>query len=378
VNRLSANGVKRPVWRVPCAVRLDEFYPNPALDRNAIRAQYGLSATDQIVLYVGRVDYEKRVDVLVRALSYLQDSRVKLVIAGEGRQEPHIRLLGNQLGIAKQIHFLGKVEHTRLPDLLNTSDLFCMPGDGESFSIATLEALACGKPVLAARSSALPELVTDKSTGYLFEPGDAQDAARGILYLLGKRAHWGEMARAGVAKAQTFQMNGVMRTYEEAYQSAIRISEKDTYRRSHQNTGLHFPLPQESWFRSWQHTLVLLMITIFIVSASLIFTSDSSRAAPEVRLQDYNSDELFKDVREFILTPHPDDETLEVTGTIHGEIENDGDVRLDIIIRGEDPASEPILTRSYVLSDRQRREKPSEPQSVTVNGFTQPQHHLIR
>ncbi|HEX3758752.1 MAG TPA: glycosyltransferase [Kofleriaceae bacterium] len=173
----------RPVRAISCGVELARFAA-PAGDRAATRCALGLGADQPVVLYVGRLDAEKRVEILIHALAALARRDVALIIAGRGHRAAALARLARALGVADRVRFVGFVAPARLPELLACADYFAMPGDVELQSIATLEAMAAGLPVLAAAAGALPELVTDGVNGALFRANDPAAAAAALATLL--------------------------------------------------------------------------------------------------------------------------------------------------------------------------------------------------
>jgi glycosyltransferase involved in cell wall biosynthesis len=104
---------------------------------------------------------------------------------------------------------------------LNSVDVFAMAGEAESLSIASLEAMACGLPVLLADAFALPELVTRGVNGYLFKSGDPQDAAHYMGLLADQRSQWKEMGRASLQKVQAHSLEGTLQSYESIYRQSL-------------------------------------------------------------------------------------------------------------------------------------------------------------
>jgi glycosyltransferase involved in cell wall biosynthesis len=92
-----------------------------------------------------------------------------------------------------------------------------MPSPEELQSIATLEAMASGRPILAADARALPELVHAHANGYLFKPNNPQDAAQGLEYLLKARGEWADMGRVSCEIAQEHSLQNSIKQYEENY-----------------------------------------------------------------------------------------------------------------------------------------------------------------
>jgi len=154
-----------PVYPISNGVDTKRFFPDPKVDRLAIRSKYGLANERPLFLYVGRLDGEKRVDILLDAVAKLKHTNLQLAIAGGGLQGQALHHQAHQLGLEDHVVFLGYVAAEDLPALYVSSDIFVMPSPEELQSIATLEAIACGKPVLAANMRALPELVTHEING---------------------------------------------------------------------------------------------------------------------------------------------------------------------------------------------------------------------
>ena len=223
---IRAQGLKPPVFPVSCGIDLKRFHPDPAVDRAACRARHGLDPKRKIFLFVGRVDGEKRVDVLLRAMKRLTRDDVQLAVAGQGAAAGEWRSLAKSLGLGDRVRFTGFIPNEELHVLLNSVDVFTMPSEAELLSIASLEAMACGKPLLLANAVALPELVTQGENGYLFEPGDAADAARCIEQLADHPEQWEAMGQASLRRAQEHSLEKTVTRYEELYEFRFQIDDR--------------------------------------------------------------------------------------------------------------------------------------------------------
>lgn len=211
--------IKVPVQAISCGVDQSRFRPRPELDRITLRRRYGLEANKILFLYVGRVDREKGLDVLIQAIDSLQRDDIQLAIAGKGIGLNDLQNLTQSLYLEKQVVFLGYVPEHDLPCLLNSADIFAMPSQAELQSIATLEAMASGLPVLAANARALPELVDHQVNGYLFEGGNVIEAARGIATLASNRDQWAAMGQASLLKVRPHSLPNTIRRYINLYQN---------------------------------------------------------------------------------------------------------------------------------------------------------------
>lgn len=140
-----------------------------------------------------------------------------LAVAGIGAALSSYENLVHTLGLEDQVRFLGFVPYEDLPLLLNSVDVFVMPSEAELLSIATLEAMATGRPLMVARARALPELVKDGENGYLFEPGDVSDAARCMAELADHPERWENMGAISLVRAREHSLDHILKQYEELY-----------------------------------------------------------------------------------------------------------------------------------------------------------------
>jgi 1,2-diacylglycerol 3-alpha-glucosyltransferase len=215
---LRRQGLRGPIYAISCGVNLNYFQPDPNLDRRAWRLRYGLDPERVVFFFVGRVDGEKRLDVLLRALHCMDRDDIQLAVAGKGSARNDLEALAQELNLGQRVRFTGFVPEEDLPALLNSADIFAMPSQAELLSIATLEAMGCGRPVLAARAGALPELVTEGVNGYLFQAGDVTDAARYMALLADHPETWQSMGAASLQKVQLHSLDNTIQRYEMIYE----------------------------------------------------------------------------------------------------------------------------------------------------------------
>jgi 1,2-diacylglycerol 3-alpha-glucosyltransferase len=215
---LRRKGLRIPVFPISCGVDQQRFRPMPDIDRQAMRRRYGLNLDRYTLLFVGRVDGEKRIDLLIRALNLINRDDVQLAVAGQGAAAGTLKKLAHDLNLGDRVQFTGYIPDEDLPGLLNSVDVFAMPSEAELLSIASLEALSCGRPILAANSQALPELVDYGINGYLFNPGDARDAARAIQLIIDRKERWPEMQVASLDKVRTHSLDYTLNRYEQVYE----------------------------------------------------------------------------------------------------------------------------------------------------------------
>lgn len=220
---LQDQAIRIPVRAISNGVDTNRFHPNPQTDRVGIRRRYRLATDKTLFLYVGRLDGEKGLDTLLEAVSLLKRDDFQLAIAGRGLYGQSLEKQVQTLGLERYVVFIGFVEPEYLPDLYNSADIFVMPSPEELQSIATLEAMACGKPILAANGRALPELVEPGVNGHLFQPVKREDAARKMNQLMEEREKWAAMGRASLERSQAHSLQNTITHYEEQYRMAAEM-----------------------------------------------------------------------------------------------------------------------------------------------------------
>ena len=177
--------------------------------------------TDRVILFVGRLVYRKGLHVLIRAAARVHDvfPDALFLIAGEGYTRPWAALLARRLGIHDNVRFLGHVPPSLLPSLYASSTVFALPSlFGESFGIVLLEAMSAGCPVVASRVGGVGEVVKDRVTGLLVEPGSAQDLAKGLVHILSDSDRARSMGKAGRSRVRSrFAWSVVAEKVERVY-----------------------------------------------------------------------------------------------------------------------------------------------------------------
>lgn len=190
-NELIQTGAISPerVFQMGYPVALDHFRPGPKPEM--LLERYGLTAEQPVLLYVGRMAVNKRVEDLVRALPMVREQLpdAVLVLVGDN-QTPAFALLAarvkqliEQLGLDDAVIFTGMIPDDELVLHYQLADVFVTASVHEGFCIPVLEAMASGVPVVGAHATALPETIG--SGGLTFRPEDPADLAEKVLSILG-------------------------------------------------------------------------------------------------------------------------------------------------------------------------------------------------
>jgi glycosyltransferase involved in cell wall biosynthesis len=172
------------------------------------------------VLFVGRLDYEKRLDILIRAIHQISaEIDVNLEIVGNGGERETLRKLSADLGIEDRVKFLGFVSEADLPKAYERATVFAMPSIAELQSIATMEAMASGRPVIAANAMALPHLVHSGDNGYLYEPEDVSELANRLREVLtADKQELERLSENSLHLIQAHDITNTLNIFENLYQ----------------------------------------------------------------------------------------------------------------------------------------------------------------
>ena len=218
ISRLYGAALEK-VTVIPLGVDMDRF--RPAAKAEA-RERLGLG-DERIVLFVGRLEPLKGVDILIGAASML-DSDVEcsvLIVGGDetsDEQVKQLQSLASNLGVGDRVAFVGAVDHDLLPLYYNAADVCVVPSHYESFGLVAVEAMASGLPVVASRVGGLMGTVRDGETGYLVPWLCPEPFAERIELLLDNeplRISLGAAAREAVSRYRWENVAGaVLQVYE--------------------------------------------------------------------------------------------------------------------------------------------------------------------
>jgi len=205
---LVSNTPLRKILAISCGINANQFASAAEVSSSTRRA-----------LYVGRLDYEKHVHVLIEAFSQLpKHLDVNLEIVGDGRERQSLETWAGELGISDKVIFRGHITDAELPKAYERATVFVMPSIAELQSIATLEAMASGRPIIAANAAALPHLVHEGENGYLFQPDSSEDLASKLEIIF--TAQDAQLKALGQASLHLIQSHDIVQTvsrFEQIY-----------------------------------------------------------------------------------------------------------------------------------------------------------------
>jgi len=177
---------------------------NGWIDSLAVRQMYDIGAHDPLVLFAGRMVYQKGPDLLMEAIPRVlhQHPDAKFIFSGDGQMRGHVEEMARKMNACQATRFLGQINGWRLNDLFKTADCICVPSRNEPFGIVILEAWSAGKPVIASVNGGPSEFVWHDVNGYKINA--TPDSTRwGIETMLKDPDHAQWMGQNGRVTAET-------------------------------------------------------------------------------------------------------------------------------------------------------------------------------
>lgn len=212
-HELMAHGLRSPVTTVSNGVDTDLFSPLPEVQADD-------NSRPLTLVHVGRLSYEKRVDIVLHAFARLASGHpdVNLQIIGDGPEADSLKTLAAELGVAGQVQFTGFVPHDGLPEIYRQADIFITASPIETQGLVVLEAMACGLPIVGVDALALPDLIRHGDNGFLLPPEDEKAISQATARLLSSAELRHAMGRESRRLALQHNLPEIAQTYEYLYQ----------------------------------------------------------------------------------------------------------------------------------------------------------------
>ncbi len=219
-------GITKPITVISNGLYL-KIFVNPNLKiLKSLKEKLQLPKKPRI-LYVGRFDKEKQVDLLIEAFAALRNNfDAQLLLAGKGLEEELLKAQIAQKNLSEHVTIVGYLSTDELAALYHLVDVFVMPSVVELQSIATMEAMASHLPVIGANAMALPYLIHPNKNGFLFEPGNSLDLSEKLLKILADEKLKVRMGNKSFEYVQEHDMAKVVKKFEELYESEIEKNKR--------------------------------------------------------------------------------------------------------------------------------------------------------
>jgi D-inositol-3-phosphate glycosyltransferase len=222
---------------IPPGVDTGRFYPIP---NDEAKGFIGVPPDDMMLLFVGRIEPLKGLDVLIEAIGrYCRERRQEkprlflAIIGGEADSSPEttsaemsrLQMLREQYGVNDVVTFLGKRSQDTLPYYYSAAEAVVMPSQYESFGMVALEAMACGTPVVASQVGGLAFLVQDGETGYTVPAGDPEALCHRLKALINDKELRRKMGEQAFNFAQEYDWEKITSRIVRLYQERLSISQ---------------------------------------------------------------------------------------------------------------------------------------------------------
>lgn len=207
--------VPRRLEVVPTGIDTGRFTRNPEGGRK-IREKYGVPADAKVVITVGRVSYEKNVELILKSLPRLPEGTI-LMVVGEGPALEDLKKLAHDLNIEDKVVFTGYQKGQDLVDCYSCADCFVSASVFETQGFTVQEAMSCGLPAACGNGRAFTDFVHDGENGYLFNLTE-EECAAAIIKALNAPP---EVRAAGKATAESYGIRPTTERLVSVYQSVI-------------------------------------------------------------------------------------------------------------------------------------------------------------
>jgi len=173
--RLKKFGVTKPIHVISNGTDINLYKPGQI--NLELRKKLNINKEETVFMFLGRIDGDKNVETLVRAMP-LVNNNVKLLIVGKGNKKLELKNLSAIQKTQNKIIWVDYITNEEMPKYYHAVDVFVIMSPYEGQSIVTLQAVACGLPIIAANAGALPELCHDNENGFLVSPYDYKTLAQ--------------------------------------------------------------------------------------------------------------------------------------------------------------------------------------------------------
>ncbi len=203
------------------------------IDRALKRSQLGLPEDAFVILSVGELNKNKNHEVIIRAISKIDNPHIHYVICGEGQLDEYLRNLSKELGIEKQVHLLGFRKD--VAEIGKASDIFAFPSKREGLGLAAIEAMACGLPIITSNIHGIVDYSIDGITGYATTFDDLSGFANSILKLFEDEALRIEYGKHNLNSIVKYDVNNILLRLQEIYG---RVMNDREHKNKHCNSGI--------------------------------------------------------------------------------------------------------------------------------------------
>lgn len=221
---------KVPVEALSNGVDLSAF--RPGKPSKEICQKYQLKNNPHRILYIGRIDPEKSIDIILKAFKKVSEkiADAEFILIGDGADKSRLEKLTEHLDLKNQVRFLGRILPPDLYELYRTGAVFATASETETQGIVLIEAAASGLPLVAVDAGAIKEICKNNQNGYLCQPEDIDGIANSLIKILNDPEKQQKMSKESLRIAKNHDLNHTLRRFEEIYYDIIEShgkAEKD-------------------------------------------------------------------------------------------------------------------------------------------------------
>ncbi|MDO4889348.1 MAG: glycosyltransferase [Candidatus Saccharibacteria bacterium] len=208
---------KVPVEALSNGVDLSAFKPGKPSKK--IREKYRLDENPHRIIYIGRIDPEKSIDIVIKAFKEVSEKipDAEFILIGDGADKARLEKLTEHLELEDKVRFLGRILPPDLYELYRTGAVFATASETETQGIVLIEAAATGLPLVAVDAGAIKEICKNGKNGYLCKPEDIDGIAKSLIKILSDPKKQKEMSKASLEIAKEHDLNRTLKRFEEIY-----------------------------------------------------------------------------------------------------------------------------------------------------------------
>lgn len=211
--------VKKIAYVNGVGLNLNRFLPEKEEEKLAVREKLRLEQDDVFAITVGNLIKRKNQATLIEAVGKVDNPHLHLVICGDGQCQDELKEKAKELGLRKQVHFLGFRKDVE--KLCGAADLFLFASRQEGLPVAVMEAMACGLPIIASKIRGNTDLIDSGKGGYLVQPTDADGFAKAIVSIINNSEKAQRMEDYNFKKIKDYSKEKVMEQMAELYRDIM-------------------------------------------------------------------------------------------------------------------------------------------------------------
>ncbi|AQS52641.1 Putative glycosyltransferase EpsD [Jeotgalibaca dankookensis] len=192
-----------------------ERFEHIVVDKETKKKELGVPVDSQVLLSIGELNKNKNHEIVIEAIAKLHNEKIHYIICGEGPLNDYLINLSEKLGIERQIHLTGLRKD--IPEICKASDVFVFPSIREGLSVALMESMASGLPVICTNIRGNSDLIENKKGGFLIRSGDADAWAKYINELTSSNELKKKFSCFNLEKIKKFSIVNILSFTEKIY-----------------------------------------------------------------------------------------------------------------------------------------------------------------